>query len=49
MLIIIIIIIINILYLKRYLHNPTKFEIKGVSKIPISQLFSYWENFENTT
>ena len=30
----------NILYLKEYPHNLTKYEIKGTSKIPIILLFS---------
>ena len=30
----------NILYLKDFPHNLTKYEIKGTSKIPISLLFS---------
>ena len=39
----------NILSLKDYPHNLTKYEIKGTSKIPISQFFrKIWEkNWQN--
>ena len=40
------------LSLKDYSHNQTKHELKGTSKIPISQLFSdlvNWDKFGSTS